>query len=66
MKLAQYRYAGQEDGSERAVIELLKGGLRSVTGAIGRSNKDSYQLKNETHVIGIRGTDFIVNADAQQ
>jgi hypothetical protein len=57
VKLAQYRYAGQEDGSERAVIELLKGGLRSVTGAIGRTNKDHYQLKNETAVIGIRGTD---------
>lgn len=57
VKLTEYRYAGREDGSERAVIELLKGGLRSVTGAIGRSNKDSYQLKHETHVIGIRGTD---------
>ncbi len=57
VKLTEYRYAGREDGSERALIELLKGGLRSVTGAIGRSNKDNYQLKNETHVIGIRGTD---------
>src|SRR5688572_3486031 len=57
VRLTEYRYAGREDGSERAVIELLKGGLRSVTGAIGRSNKDSYQLKNDMHVIGIRGTD---------
>ncbi len=57
VKLTEYRYAGREDGSERAVIELLKGGLRSVTGAIGRSNKDHYQLRNEQHVIGIRGTD---------
>jgi hypothetical protein len=57
VKLTEYRYAGREDGSERAVIELLKGGLRSVTGAIGRGNKDNYQLRNEQHVIGIRGTD---------
>lgn len=57
VKLAKYRYQGREDGTERAIIELLKGGLRSVTGTIGRSNKDSYQLKNEMHVIGIRGTD---------
>jgi hypothetical protein len=57
VKLTQYRYPGREDGSERALIELLKGGLRSVTGAIGRSNKENYQLKNEMHVIGIRGTD---------
>jgi hypothetical protein len=57
VKFTKYMYAGREDGTERAVIELLKGGLRSVTGAIGRHNKENYQLKNEMHVIGIRGTD---------
>jgi hypothetical protein len=57
LKLTKYSYQGAEDGTERAIIELLKGGLRSVTGAIGRSNKDNYQLKNNMHVIGIRGTD---------
>jgi hypothetical protein len=57
LKLTKYTYAGREDGTERAIIELLKGGLRSVTGAIGRHNKENYQLKNEMHVIGIRGTD---------
>jgi hypothetical protein len=57
VKFTRYKYAGREDGTERALIELLKGGLRSVTGAIGRHNKESYQLKNEMHVIGIRGTD---------
>ena len=57
LKLTTYSYQGVEDGTERAIIELLKGGLRSVTGAIGRSNKDNYQLKNNMHVIGIRGTD---------
>jgi len=65
VKLTQYRYAGQEDGSERAVIELLKGGLRSVSGAIGRSNKENYELRNETHVIGIRGTDHETFATAE-
>jgi hypothetical protein len=57
LKLTRYAYAGREDGTERAIIELLKGGMRSITGAIGRSNKENYQLKNEMHVIGIRGTD---------
>lgn len=65
VKIEQYRYAGQEDGSERAVIELLKGGLRSVTGAIGRTNKERYQLKNENTVIGIRGTDHETFATAE-
>jgi hypothetical protein len=57
VKLAKYSYHGVEDGSERAVIELLRGGVRSITGAIGRTNKHNYELKNEMHVIGIRGTD---------
>ena len=57
MKLDRYRYRGTEDGSEAALLQLLKGGLRSITGAIGRSNKESWQLKNDGHVIGIRGTD---------
>jgi len=56
VKLTKYSYHGVEDGTERAIIDLLKGGLRSVTGAIGRTNKDSYQLRNDMHVIGIRGT----------
>jgi FecR protein len=56
-KLTKYRYRGREDGAERAMFELLKGGMRSITGVIGRRNKDSYELKNETSVIGIRGTD---------
>jgi hypothetical protein len=57
VKLTKYSYQGHEDGTERAIIELLKGGMRSVTGAIGRTNKENYQLKNDMHVIGIRGTD---------
>jgi hypothetical protein len=57
VKLTKYSYHGVEDGSERAIIDLLKGGLRSVTGAIGHTNKENYQLRNDMHVIGIRGTD---------
>jgi hypothetical protein len=64
VKLSRYSYQGREDGTERAMIELLKGGLRSITGAIGRSNKDNYELKNDMHVIGIRGTDHETFVDA--
>lgn len=56
-RLSRYSYQGAEDGTERALLDLLKGGVRSITGAIGRTNKGSYQLRNEGHVIGIRGTD---------
>jgi len=57
LRLDTYRYAGREDGSERAMIELVKGGMRSITGAVGRTNKDNFRIRNKSHLIGIRGTD---------
>lgn len=52
-----YRYSGKEDGSESAIVSLLRGGFRTITGVIGRSNKQNYLIKTETATIGIRGTD---------
>ena len=43
---------------ENAVLKLLKGGVRVVTGLIGRVNRDSYQFKVANATIGIRGTGF--------
>jgi hypothetical protein len=43
---------------ENAVLRLLKGGVRVVTGLIGRANRDNYQFKIATATIGIRGTGF--------
>ena len=41
------------------VFALLKGGLRAVTGLIGkRVNRDAYKLRTATATVGIRGTDF--------
>lgn len=43
---------------ENAVLRLLKGGVRVVTGLIGRVNHDNYQFRVSTATIGIRGTGF--------
>ncbi|MFT4924371.1 MAG: hypothetical protein ACI8WB_000449, partial [Phenylobacterium sp.] len=47
--------AKQQQGS--VVMELLKGGLRSVTGAI-KANKGTYQLTTPLGTIGVRGTHY--------
>src|SRR5665647_2438897 len=52
-----YRYSGKEDGTENAVVSLLQGGFRTITGLIGRTNKQNYLVKTATATIGIRGTD---------
>ena len=57
MQLKVYDYSGREDGTERALVELIKGGLRSVTGQIGRHYKENYQMKSGANLVGIRGTD---------
>lgn len=52
-----YRYSGKEDGTESAIVSLLQGGFRTITGFIGRSNRQNYTIKTVTATIGIRGTD---------
>lgn len=44
-----------------ALFRLLRGGFRAVTGLIGQSNPQRYQVKTPVATIGIRGTDFIAS-----
>ena len=60
-KISKYAFSGKEDGSEFAITELIKGGLRTITGLIGHKNPERYQLKTSVATIGIRGTEFTVN-----
>ncbi len=48
-----------EEGKEEGCINLVKGGLRTVTGLIGQRKPDSFQVDTPIASIGIRGTDFI-------
>jgi FecR protein len=57
IKIETFTYNGKEDGNERALFALVKGGLRAVTGEIGRTNKQNYLIKTPSATIGIRGTD---------
>lgn len=51
---------GKPDG-DSATLNLVKGGLRSVTGLLGKRNKEKFALKTPTATIGIRGTTFIAD-----
>ncbi len=50
--------AGKPEG-DSASFNLIKGGLRSITGLLGKRNREKFQLKTPTATIGIRGTTFI-------
>ncbi len=53
-----YRYSGKQDGTESAVYSLLKGGVRAVTGLIGKKHPDAFKVRTAVATIGIRGTGF--------
>ena len=40
------------------VMQLLRGGLRAITGLIAKGSPDAARLRTSTATIGIRGTDF--------
>lgn len=59
-RIDDYRFSGKADGSEKGFFSLLKGGLRTITGLVGRSNRENYKVTTTVATIGIRGTEYSV------
>jgi len=59
-RIDDYRFSGSQDGAEKGFFSLLKGGLRTITGLIGRDNKAAYRVNTSVATIGIRGTEFTI------
>lgn len=56
-KVEQYTYDQAKPKEDAGSFNLIKGGLRTITGQIGkRGVQDSYRMKTPTATIGIRGT----------
>jgi hypothetical protein len=47
-----------DKGEESALLSLVKGGMRAVTGFISKRRQNAFRVKSPTATIGIRGTDF--------
>jgi len=58
--IKDYKFQGRTDGSENAFYSLLKGAMRTVTGLIGRVNRNKYQVATPTATVGIRGTGGLI------
>src|SRR5581483_7581148 len=61
--IKEYRFNGNTDGSESAIFGLFKGALRTVTGLVGRVNRNKYQISTPTATIGIRGTGGLIQVN---
>ena len=57
-RVDDYNYENKTDGKEKGFFSLLKGGLRTITGAIGHVNRDRYRVATPSATIGIRGTGY--------
>lgn len=57
-RIDDYRFSGRSGGEEKGFFSLLKGGMRTITGLIGRENRSGYQVTTTVATIGIRGTEY--------
>lgn len=58
LRIARYRFEQSKPEEDSLVFGLLKGGLRTLTGLIGKRKDRSYELQTTTATIGIRGTGY--------
>jgi hypothetical protein len=58
MVVKSFLYDAEKPERNNVAIGLVKGGLRAVTGLIGKRNHDAVSFDTPTATIGIRGTHF--------
>jgi hypothetical protein len=60
LKVSEYVITSDYDKGSSSILDLLRGGLRTITGAIGASPAANYQLHTGFATIGIRGTEYVL------
>ena len=66
MNIERYLMAQQSEGQdkEQVLMSLVKGGFRTITGTIGKGDKSAYKVNTPAASIGIRGTNYEVQQEA--
>lgn len=62
LRIEDYHYDAANPANNRIKFVLEKGVARSITGRAGEASKENYRLNTPLAAIGIRGTDFVVQA----
>jgi hypothetical protein len=57
MVIDRFVYDEKNAANSNFLVSLVRGGFRSITGLIGRTNPAAYQIRTTTATLGIRGTD---------
>ena len=64
VKVDAYTYDQAKPAEDNQVISLLKGGLRAITGLLGKRNREKVSYVTPTATIGIRGTNLGAQLEA--
>jgi FecR protein len=62
-KVERYRYTAAGDAEDGVVVSLIKGGLRTISGLVGKRDRRAYEMRTAVATIGIRGTEYALEAD---
>ena len=57
-RIAEYQFDKAEPDEGKAIYQLLKGGMRTISGQIGKKTRENYRLETTVATIGIRGTHY--------
>lgn len=57
-QIEKFDFSRDTPDQSALVFKFIKGGMRTISGAIGKVNRASYQLSTPMATIGIRGTDY--------
>jgi len=64
-EIKKHRYDAKKPETSSALMSLLKGGLRAVSGLIGKKNRDAYKMRTPVATIGIRGTGYDLHCEGE-
>ena len=58
MQVQEFKFDEAKPEKDNVLLSMFKGGLRAVTGLIGKRSRDAVNYKTATATVGIRGTHF--------
>jgi hypothetical protein len=56
--MQNYRFGTAQSEDNSMVMQLLRGGMRAITGLISKGSPNAARIQTSTATVGIRGTDF--------
>lgn len=63
IKIDDFSFSKENHAENKNFFTLIKGGLRTITGAIGKTYPDAHAVNTPVATIGVRGTQYSVHFD---